>query len=154
MAKYTHKSGIATQEMFNVAKDLNVDCTKLDNPGKTRWHSQLSCMQSMLKNKIVLFSLADREDLEFGNLMPTHEQWAVIEGACTVLEPFRELGKIWEAEKIPTLNRVVEGLYVKLEELKSWYKNPSRKKRGVMFCLLYTSPRPRARPRARLPSSA
>ena len=68
---------------------------------------------------MTLFSLAD---------IPTHEQWALIEGACTVLETYPELGILWEANKIPTLNRVVEGLFVILEELKAWYKNPSSKK--------------------------
>ena len=50
-----------------------------------------------------------------------------------MLSPFRQLGKTWEAEKIPTINRVVEGLYSTLANLRMWYNKNSNKRHGVTF---------------------
>lgn len=57
----------------------------------------------------------------------------MIEGATIILEPFKDLGKAWEGDKIPTINRVVEGLWVRLEHLRAWYRKNSNKRHGVTF---------------------
>ena len=133
LAEYTNRSTIGSDALKKACKEMNHNFTKLQNPNDTRWHSQLTCLESVLKNKLALCSLGGNDDLQFHSLLPRPDQWAMIEGICEVLEPFRELGKLWEADKVPTVNRVVEGLYVRMINLKEWYKN----------CLLYTSPSPR-----------
>ena len=43
------------------------------------------------------------------NLSP--EEWRLIETAVKLLQPFKDTIKIFEAEKVPTMHRVIERIY-------------------------------------------
>ena len=62
-------------------------------------------------------------------------EWALMEGACTVLESVKKLTKELEGEKEPTINKVVDRLYTTHTELDRFIINPENaaRKKGVGF---------------------
>ena len=142
IATYVHQSPVAEKALKDVAIEIGQDYVKPQNSNDTRWHSELICMESIVKNKIALITIAnksgDDDDLKdicdnFNSKIPNAQQWQLIEGAVTILQPFLELGRIWEADKVPTCNRVIDCLYDKLAQLKKWYISSSNRRSGVMF---------------------
>ena len=61
--------------------------------------------------------------------------WALMEGACTVLEPIQNLTKQLEGEKEPTINNVIDRLYTTNSELDNFINNSENaRKNGDWFC--------------------
>ena len=134
LSEYFHQSVVANDALKEACEFVGCKYCKPSNPNVTRWHSQLICLRSILKIKPALFHLMGRDDLpKIAELVPNNSQWQMIEGAVTILTEFEELGRSWEADKVPTVNRVVEGLYVKLEFVREWYKKSANKRHGVLF---------------------
>ena len=79
IAEYCNQSVVASDELKKACEDLMVPFSKPQNPNSTRWFSQLLCMESIASLKVPLFSLMGRDDLKFGEMIPTTDQWNMIE---------------------------------------------------------------------------
>ena len=127
LAKMTHQSSsVANQQLRNQCKQMDVKYIKLKNPVETRWNSQESNLSSVLNLKPVLQALFTEDE---GNIWAPHalsaSEWKLLQGAVTVLQPFKLATKAWEAEKIPTLNLVIERLYTLNEGLRTFIASPA-----------------------------
>ena len=125
LAKMTHQStSVANQQLQNQCKQMGVKYLKLKNPTETRWNSQEMNMGSVLNLKAVLQVLFTEDD---GNIWApfalSASEWKLLQGAGTLLQPFKLTTKAWEAEKTPTINLVIERLYTLKEGLKAFTMN-------------------------------
>ena len=59
--------------------------------------------------------------------------WKLIEGAVELLKPVRDTVKAWEAEKTPTMHRVIERLYTMHSIIDDFIAKPSNNRYGVGF---------------------
>ena len=75
--------------------------------------------------------------------MATHDEWAeheltvgdwkLIEGAVELLKPVRDTVKALEAEKEPTMHRVIERVYTMKAEIDAFISEPSNNRYGIGF---------------------
>ena len=107
---------------------------KPKNPGQTRWDSQYDCMVSIRPYKDVITNLA-MNNPEWENRGLSASQWKLLEGACETLKHIKDTNKALEGEKEPTMNRVLERLFINHELLDHFISDPknSREKYGVTF---------------------
>ena len=123
----------------NVDSDLlAAECTKQWHYPKsikayqeTRWDSQHTCMDSVTYHEECLENLAKEGHLS--GLVPTISEFLLIKGASTVLEECKITTKIWEAEKTPTINLVIDRVYTMIENLKKFASTASNSGSGIMF---------------------
>ena len=57
----------------------------------------------------------------------------MIKGARKVLEECKITTKLWEGEKAPTINLVIDRLYNMMEKLREFVSTPSNSGSGIMF---------------------
>ena len=98
---------------------------------ETRWDSQHTCMDSVTYHEECLENLAKEGHLS--GLVPTISEFLLIKGASTVLEECKITTKIWEAEKTPTINLVIDRVYTMIENLKKFASTASNSGSGIMF---------------------
>ena len=113
LAKRTHQStSVANQFLKDMCKRKGVKFVKLKNPNETRWNSQLTNMESVLRLKGPLQELFEEDEGDtWKDVGFTAADWKLLAGAVTILKPFLLATKAWEAEATPTINLVVERLY-------------------------------------------
>ena len=109
----------------------------------TRWDSTYSCMSGVLYHETCLLNMARKGHLRFENtegvlndLIPSINDFRMIEAAVEVLEKCKTTTKIFEQEKIPTVPLVVERLYTVDQELDEFINddvNKRTKKKAVKF---------------------
>ena len=129
LAKMTHQSSsVANQQLKKQCKEMEIKYLKLKNPVETRWNSQEMNMSSVLQLKPALQVLFTPDEEE-GNIWTpfalSPSEWKLLQGAVTVLKPLKLTTKAWEAEKIPTLNLVIERLYTMNEGLRAFIASPA-----------------------------
>ena len=88
-------------------------------------------MDSVLYHEKCLENLAKEGHLT--GLVPTIPEFLLMKGACKVLEHCKITTKIWEQEKIPTINLVTDRLYNMLENIAKFVKIPGNSGSGIMF---------------------
>ena len=132
IAKLTHQSTTALNELKEEAQNQEINFLKLKNPGETRWNGAFDNMSSVLHIKPAIQSLcANIASWEEKTL--DHGEWKLVEGAVNILKPFRETTKILEHEKIPTMNRVIERVFFLQSHLTSFIEYPQNCRFGVSF---------------------
>ena len=134
IAKFVNKSTVAKNQLKLAVEAKRMKFKMPKNPCQTRWNSQYDNMVSLLPYKDVINSLSLNTD-GWENKSIDAGGWALMEGACTVLESVKKLTKAFEGEKEPTMNKVVERLYTTHEELDKFIRNPKNAtmKKGVGF---------------------
>ena len=132
--KFVRKAPIRMAELKKAVEDSGLKFRKPKNPGQTRWDSQYDCMVSILPYKDVINNLV-MNNPEWENRGLTPAQWKLLEGACVNLKHFKETNKALEGEKEPTINKVLERIYINHELLDQFIDDPknSRDKHGVTF---------------------
>ena len=110
LSTFTHKSTVATAELKRAAKKENVRFRKLANPPNTRWSGQHDLLASVLHLKKPLQHLTSSNE-NWTNHALSPGEWKLLEGAVTLLKPVKDTIKAFEAEKEPTMHRVIERLY-------------------------------------------
>ena len=140
LAKFTNKSLPAKEALKSTCKQLNVAFTTLKNPNETRWNSQFSNLQSLVKLKNPLLKLSS-EDMggTWSVKMLTAAQWKLAEAAVEILKFPMLVTKAWEAEKTPTMNLVMEQLYTLRSNLEEFIEE-SHNCRWVAFLTIAISP--------------
>ena len=132
IAKFCHQSTTAMEQLRASALRNNIAFRKPQNPGKTRWDSQLDNMKSVLHLKAAIEDLESREP-EWEDKALSRSEWKLLEGAVKLLEPFKETTKVWQYESIPTINLVVDRIYCMEEELLEFIANRNNDKFGITF---------------------
>ena len=109
----------------------------------TRWDSDFTCMQGVLYHKPCLLKLAQQGHLRIEDsegrvvdLIPSFNDFLIIEAGVEILEHCKTTTKIFEMEKVPTMPLVVERLYTmdhELDEFVSKASNKRDKKKAVAF---------------------
>ena len=133
LAKYAHNEGPKNQ-LKTAAKSANLKFRKPKCPGETRWSSQLDCMSSLQPYKGVIEALSvENREWEKRNL--SKQEWKLLDGACANLRPLKETIKVWEGETEPTIDHVLERLYVNHPILDNFIFDPNnqREKSGILF---------------------
>ena len=132
VASYVHKSTLANEILENKCVEMNITYKKLIQSVATRWNSELDCMKSVLHLKEVLNKLSVTcEQFEQFSLTPL--QWETIEQACQMLKEFKVTTEIWSLEKEPSINTVVERLFLMSSNLKDFINNQSNSITGKKF---------------------
>ena len=134
IAAFTKQSPLAISQLRNKCKEAKIAYKKPINPGDTRWSSQYDNMNSILPLRDPITWLCNNiPEWEGRNL--TASEWRLLSGAVEILKPVKETIKILEAEKIPTINRVIERIYTNQSLLASFIANESnvRNKCGIGF---------------------
>ena len=132
LSKFTHKSTVATAELKRAAKKENVRFRKLANPPNTRWSGQHDLLASVLHLKKPLQHLTSSNENWINHALSPRE-WKLIEGAVTLLKPVKDTVKAFEAEKEPTMHRVIERLYTMHCIIDEFIVSPENNKYGVGF---------------------
>jgi hypothetical protein len=132
IAKYTHQSPVAMNELSKQASVDNVKFKKPKNPCDTRWNAQFDSMVSILALKMPIIHLCEENDAWSSKALD-RSQWKLLEGAVHVLKSLKETTKVFEAEKTPTINRVIERIYTNQMELTEFIENPENNRNEVTF---------------------
>ena len=92
-------------------------------------------MNSVYNLKDVIQALANEDKPEngFEARCPQPYQWKLLKVAITVLEPLKITTKVFEAEKEPTINKVVERYYFHQEDIDECIKNKKNCNHGIGF---------------------
>ena len=132
IGKFMHQSTEATKKVRKQAAKDKIVFKKVANPPNTRWSGHFDNLASVLHLKKPLT-----------NLMATHDEWAeheltvgdwkLIEGAVELLKPVRDTVKALEAEKEPTMHRVIERVYTMKAEIDAFISEPSNNRYGIGF---------------------
>ena len=101
----------------------------------TRWDSDLNCMKGVLYHQPCLLKLAQAGHLRFEDsdgvttdLVPSINDFRVIEAGVEILEKCKVTTKLFEQEKVPTMPLVTERLYTVDQELKDFIQNDLNKR--------------------------
>ena len=132
LATFTHKSPLAQGQLKKQANDDNLKFRKLKNPQETRWNSQHENMASVLHLKRSIIALCDNDD-KWAEFSLDRNQWKLLEGAVTLLEPFKVATKMFEAEKTPTINLVIERIFTLKSKLTKFIADRANCRFGVGF---------------------
>ena len=122
LAKHAH-TGIAMGDLRKAVESSGLKFKKPKNPGETRWDSQYDNMVSILPYKDVINNLC-MNNPEWENRGLSAQEWKLLEGACVNLKHIKETVKSLEGEKEPTINKVIERLYVNHQLLDRFIADP------------------------------
>ena len=84
---------------------------KPKNPGHPQWDSQYDNIESIRLYKDVITKLT-MNNIEWENRGLNASEWKLLEGACENLKHFKETNRALEGDKEPTINRVLERIYI------------------------------------------
>ena len=107
--------------------------TAINQNNGTRWDSQLACMSSVLTHQACLENLARGGVERFPELVPSISDFLLMKSVCENLKKCKITTKIFEQDKIPTINLVVDRIFTVLEELDAFIKDRNNRGSGVMF---------------------
>ena len=111
LAQFVRKSSIRMTELKKAVQCAGLKFRKPKNPGQTRWDSQYDNMESIRLYKDVITKLT-MNNIEWENRGLNASEWKLLEGACENLKHFKETNKALEGDKEPTMNRVLERIYI------------------------------------------
>ena len=121
LATYLHKSDVAANDLAKECRKNGHSSTAIHQNNDTRWDSQLACMSSVINHQTCLENLARRGVERFPELVPSISDFLLMKGACDNLKKCKITTKIFEQEKVPTINLVVDRIFTVLEELDAFY---------------------------------
>jgi hypothetical protein len=126
LSKNTHKS-VNNCERIRKACDASVNSSspvtyrKIISPCPTRWNSQYMCITSILEMRSALESIrdsTDRTDEELGGLIPTKNQFDLLEHIARVLGYAAAVSQVFSAEKTATAHLVPISIFNLLDKIK------------------------------------
>ena len=133
LAKFTKKSPtVAGKQLRREADKENIAFRKLANPPNTRWSGELNNFTSVLHLKKPLMNLMSRKE----NWHPyalTPAEWKLLESAVKLLKSVKDTIEALEAEKTPTMHRVLERLYTMHCTIDDFTSDPVNSRNGVGF---------------------
>ena len=133
LATYLHKSNVAPALLSQECSQVGHSPTVVMQSNDTRWDSQEACMNSVIAHQTCLENLARRGEERFPELVPTITDFILMKGACENLKRCKITTKIFEQEKVPTINLVVDRIFTMVEELDTFIKDKNNRGSGVMF---------------------
>ena len=133
LAKFVKKSPTAAEkELRKESEKEKVAYRKLANPPNTRWCGKLGNLESVQYLKKPLVNLMSRND-KWHKYSLTPGQWNLLDVAVKLLKPVKETILAWEAEKTPTMHRVIERLYTLQCTIDAFIEGPESRVVGVGF---------------------
>ena len=129
---FTHTSTVATTELKRESAKEKIPFRKIANPPTTRWSGHHENLKSVLHLKKPLQSLAASNE-GWAEHSLTAGDWKLVEGAVILLQPVRDTIKAWEAEKEPTMHRVVERIYSMHCIINEFLENRNNSRHGLGF---------------------
>ena len=132
LAKLTHDSVKALEELKQEAKREKLSFRKLKNPPNTRWSGRLDNLKSIQHLKAPIKNLCE-ENEKWSDLELTKNEWKQVEGAVKVLEPVKHFIKELEAEKEPTMQKTIAELFKVHHVLKTFINNINNCGFGIGF---------------------
>ena len=132
LAKFTHQSNVALEELKKEASKEGVPFRKLKNPPDTRWSGRFDNMASVLHLKKPIKNLCDDSESWDEHSLSKNE-WKQLEGAVQCLKPVKKMIKALEAEKEPTIDKVVAEVFNVQTTLRKFVNNPANCGYGIMF---------------------
>ena len=132
IGKYANKSSTAHQELKDTCKEFNIKLKKIQNPPNTRWSGYHKNLSSVLYLKTALAQLTSDMD-NWGEFQLSVNDWKLVETAVELLKPFKDTIEIWQAEKEPTMHRVIERLYTLNALLTQFLQKNRNNKIGSSF---------------------
>ena len=132
-ATFIHKSDVAKDQLARECRKNDHSATVINQNNDTRWDSQLACMSSVLTHQPCLENLARGGIDRFPELLPSISDFLLIKGACENLKKCKVTTKIFEQEKVPTINLVVDRIFTVLEEMDAFIQDRNDRGSGVMF---------------------
>ena len=130
VARFTHQSNVALQELKTETAREDVPFRKLKNPPDTRWSGRYENLESVLHLKKPLKKLfVDKESWEGHSL--TNTEWKLVEGATKCLLFVRRMIKKLEAEKEPTINKVIVEVFNAQTFLRNFINTPGNCGYGI-----------------------
>ena len=132
IAKFTHQSTVANSELKRAADKENILFRKIANPPNTRWSGCHDNLSSVLYMKKPIQYLSSSRDNWAEHALSITE-WKLLEGSVSLLKPVRDTVKAWEAEKEPTMHRVIERIYSIHYILDEFIQNPANNQHGLGF---------------------
>ena len=144
LAAHLHRAENSRTLLFNEcdkkAGGHNPNNIPLGN--NTRWNSKHDCMKGVLYHEDCLLQLARRGELinedkdgNQVNLIPTFSDFMMIKAAVGVLEKCRVTTKLFEQEKVPTVNIVMDRLYTVDSELDEFINDAENDRMSVNFAV-------------------
>ena len=132
LAKLTHQSNVALEELKKEAFKEKLPFRKLKNPPDTRWSGRLDNMISVLHLKKAIKNLCnEKESWEDHSLTST--DWKLLEGAVKCLKPVKKMVKTLEGEKEPTIDKVIAQIFNVHTALREFINNTSNCGYGIGF---------------------
>ena len=132
MGKFTHQSTVATAELKKEAEKEGIKFRKIANPPNTRWSGRYSNLKSVLHLKKPLLTLAATYE-NWSEHALTAAQWKLVEGAVKMLKPVKDTIKVWETETEPTMQAVIEQLYILHDSIDTFIRDKENTKYGIGF---------------------
>ena len=132
LAKFTHQSNVALQELKTEAAREGVPFRKLKNPPDTRWSGRYENLESVLHLKKPLKKLFDDKESWEEHFL-TNTEWKLVEGATKCLKAVKRMIKKLEAEKEPTINKVITEVFNAQTILRNFINTPGNCGYGIMF---------------------
>ena len=117
LAAHLHKSNIGKMLLEEECKESGHYPKVIPQSNDTRWDSRFSNMEGVIYHQDCLLRLARKgklkvkRDKQVVSLVPTMEEFDLIETGIKVLKVCQVTTKIFEQEAVPTLPLVVERLY-------------------------------------------
>ena len=118
--------------MKDTCKEFNIRLKKIQNPPNTRWSGYHKNLSSVLYLKTALAQLTSDLD-NWGEFQLSVNDWKLVETAVELLKPFKDTIEIWQAEKEPTMHRVIERLYTLNALLTQFLQKNRNNKIGSSF---------------------
>ena len=132
IGKFMHQSTEATKKVKNQAIKDKIVFKKVANPPNTRWSGHFDNLASVLHLKKPLTNILATYD-EWAEHELTVSDWKLIEGAVELLKPVKDTVKAFEAEKEPTMHRVIERIYSMKSQIDAFIGKPSNNRYGIGF---------------------
>ena len=132
LAKFTNQSSVALDELKKEAAKEKIPFRKLKNPPETRWSGRFENLNSVLHLKRAIKTLCD-EKSSWEDHFLTLTEWKLIDGAVRCLKPVKKMIKALEAEKEPTVDKVIAQLFNLQTSLRDFINNPTNCGYGIGF---------------------
>ena len=132
LAKFTHQSNVALEELKIEAAKEGVPFRKLKNPPDTRWSGRYDNLASVLHLKKPIKNLCDEKESWEEHFL-SNSEWKLLEGAVNCLKPIKKMITALEGEKEPTINKVIAEVFNVQTTLRTFINTPRNCGYGIMF---------------------
>ena len=131
LSAHLHKSNLAKMLLQEECKETGHFPKVIPQANETRWDSRYSNMMGVIYHQDCLMRLARKgklkvkKDKQVVSLIPTMEEFLLIDAGAEVIKVCQDTTKVFEQEARPTLPLVVERLYTMDWLLKEFEHSPN-----------------------------